>query len=518
MVDTALLSPFLPEIVLLGAGLLVLLADRAGVERREYFGAVALAGLLFAFLLVLADAGLVGLGALRTIPASSVDVAPTAGVLYAFSSLGLLFQSFFLLAAGLVALAFLSGPSRGRGAPVAYGLLLFATLGMLLVAVSADLIVLLLALELTAISSYLLVGYTRREPRGLEAAMKFYIIGALSAALSFFGASLLYGAYGTTSLAVIGHTWPSGSGALASAGYGFLLVGLGFEVTAVPFHMWAVDVYDGAPNEVSAFLAGGTKKMGLFAVFLLFTVPLLLVGPLSSPAGSARESLQIALAILALLTMTLGNVLALLQKEMKRLLAYSSISQAGYMLLGVTVATAPGLTGASMQIFAHVLLKTGAFLVVAAAAALGVGPLVSDWRGLGVRRPYLSAAFALFLLGLAGIPLTVGFVSKFVLFAALVQAQGLFLWLAIAGLLNSALSVFYYARVLKTMYVDAPPTLPPPIPGPAEPPMGALGGIGWGRAGAISLAAVAVVALGVYPQPVLSALGTAAQHFLGLGL
>jgi F420H2 dehydrogenase subunit N len=517
MLDTALLAPFLPELVLLGAGLLVLLAERTGVERREYFGAIALAGLLFAFLLVLADTGLAGFSALRTLAASSVDAAPATGALYAFSSLGILFQGFFLIAAGLVALGFLSGPSHERGAPVAYALLLFATLGMLLVAVSADLIFLLLSLELTAIPSYLLVGYTRREPRGLEAAMKFYIIGALSAALSFFGASLLYGAYGTTSLAVIGHSWPSSAGSLATAGYAFLLVGLGFEVTAVPFHMWAVDVYDGAPHEVSAFLAGGTKKVGLFGFFLLFTVPLLLVGPLSSPAGSARESLQIALALLALLTMTLGNVLALLQKEMKRLLAYSSISQAGYMLLGLSVATAPGLTGASLQILAHVFLKTGAFLVVAAAAAIGVGPLVADWRGLGVRRPYLSAAFALFLLGLAGIPLTVGFVSKFVLFAALIQAQGAFLWLAIAGLLNSALSVFYYARILKTMYVDAPPA--ETAAAPAAPLVAAgFGGIGYGRAGAIALAAVAVVALGVYPQPVLSAIGSAAQQFLLHGL
>ncbi|MCI4341202.1 MAG: NADH-quinone oxidoreductase subunit N [Thermoplasmata archaeon] len=512
-----LIPQFLPEFVLLGAGLLILLGERVGLERREYFGALALAGMLLAFLLVAADLGTPGMGGLRGVSAGQVDGAAIPGALYGFSSLGLWFQEFFLLAAGLVALAFLSRPSVERGAAVSYALLIFATLGMLLVTLAADLVYLLLALEITAISSYLLVGYTRRDPRGLEAAMKFYIIGALSAALSFFGASLLFGAYGTTSLSVIGHSWPSGSGGLASAGYAFLLVGLGFEVTAVPFHMWAVDVYDGAPDEVSAFLAGGTKKVGLFAFVLLFTVPLLLVGSLSSATGSARESIQLSLVVLALLTMTLGNLLALLQPEMKRLLAYSSISQAGYMLLGIAVGTAPALTGASLQILAHVLLKTGAFLVVAAVSALGIGPLVADWRGLGVRRPYLSAAFALFLLGLAGIPLTVGFVSKFVLFSALVQAEGWFLWLAVAGLLNSALSVFYYARILKTMYVDKSPTAEETAPARSGEPLGA-DGLGWGRAGAIALAAVAVVALGVYPQPVLGALGTAAQHFLSLGL
>jgi proton-translocating NADH-quinone oxidoreductase chain N len=517
MVDSSLLLRFVPEFVLLGAGLLVLLSERLGVERRESFGAIALAGMVLALLFVAADAGLDGLGALRGVPATSVDVPVAASALYAFSSLGLLFQGFFLAAALLVALALLSRPSREPGGPVAYALLIFATLGMLLVAIASDLIFLLLALELTAISSYLLVGYTRRDPRGLEAAMKFYIIGALSASLSFFGASLLYGAYGTTSLTVIGHSWPPGAGSLASAGYAFLLVGLGFEITAVPFHMWAVDVYDGAPTEVSAFLAGGTKKVGFFAFFLVFLGPLLLLGAISTPAGSARESIQLTLAILSVVTMTLGNLLALLQKEMKRLLAYSSISQAGYMLLGLSVGTAPALTGASLQILAHVFLKTGAFLVVVAVTALGVGPLVSDWKGLGLRRPYLCAAFALMLLGLAGIPLTVGFVSKFVLFSAAIQAEGWFLWLAIAGLLNSALSVFYYARILKTMYVDrADEPLVPPAPSPEG--TLAFDGLGWGRASAIGIAAVVIVALGIYPQPVLSALGTAVQHFLTLGV
>jgi NADH:ubiquinone oxidoreductase subunit 2 (subunit N) len=220
------------------------------------------------------------------------------------------------------------------------------------------------------------------------------------------------------------------------------------------------------------------------------------------------------LAVLAVLTMTVGNLLALLQKEMKRMLAYSSISQAGYMLIGVTVGTAPAITGATMQIFAHVLMKGGAFLVVAGVAALGVGPLIDDWRGLGTRRPLVGAAFALMLLSLAGVPLTVGFVSKFVLFSAAVQAQGFFVWLAVAGLLNSALSVFYYARVLKVMFFDAPPGTVPPA-GPTA--TLAAGGLGYGRAVAIGFIAVAIVAVGVYPQPILGAIQSAAQHFVAVG-
>ncbi len=196
------------------------------------------------------------------------------------------------------------------------------------------------------------------------------------------------------------------------------------------------------------------------------------------------------------------------------MLAYSSISQAGYMLIGVTLGTAPGITGATMQIFAHVLMKGGAFLVVAGVAALGVGPLIDDWKGLGARRPLLGAAFALMLLSLAGVPLTVGFVSKFVLFSSAVQAQGYFVWLAVAGLLNSALSVFYYARVLKVMFFDEAPATAPVAAAEAL----SAGGLGYGRAVAIGMIAVMIVGFGVYPQPVLGAIQLAAQHFVSVGV
>ncbi|MCI4323597.1 MAG: NADH-quinone oxidoreductase subunit N [Thermoplasmata archaeon] len=508
---------FLPEILVLAGALLVLLLDVVGVRRLEAFGGVIVAAFGAALVAILADLSVAPFAGWSTLPAGSLDVGPVGGSLYAFTSFGLVFQGIFLSAALLVAVASLSRTSNEKGASVFYALLGIAALGMLLVAVSADLIFLLLSLEVTAISSYLLVGYTRRESRGLEAAMKFYIIGALSAALSFYGASLLYGAYGTTSLAVIGHSYPSGGlGPLAIVGYAFLFAGIGFEVTIVPFHAWAVDVYDGAPTDVSAFLAGGTKKVGLFAFFAVFLVPLLLIGGGAATAsGSFRDSLQILIAVFAILTMTIGNVLALMQDNMKRMLAYSSISQAGYMLLGVAVATSAALTGATLQIFAHVLLKGGAFLVVAAAAGLGVGPMIADWKGFGHRRPVLGASFALMLLGLAGIPLTIGFVSKFILFAATVQAEGLFLWLAIAGLLNSALSVFYYARVLRTMYAESPEGALTPT----EEVRGlAFDGLGLGRAVAIGAAVVAIVGFGVDPQPLVQVMQAAVQHFVTLGI
>lgn len=537
---------FLPEIILLAGTLLIFLLDTLGFRRLELVGGIAIGAILLGLLLVFADLGYPLIASLATIPASQVDATnpPGGQPLYWFTSLGFFFQVIFLLAALLVSVGSLSRPSREKGASVFYGLVLLATLGMMLVAISSDLIFLLLAIEVVSIPSYILVGYTRRDARAMEAAMKFYVIGALSTVLSFFGASLLFGAYGTTNLfalAVNPCTLASGCSALIAIGYSLLIAGLAFKITLVPFHAWAVDVYDGAPNEVSAFLAGGTKKIGLFAFFLVFIGPIVLLNGTATyqwfpgvPAVSLGPVIQVVLSVLAVVTMTVGNVLALMQKDMKRMLAYSSISQAGYMLIGIAVGTPPALAGATFQVFAHVFMKSGAFLVVAAAAAIGVGPLIKDWAGLGSRRPMLAVAFALMLLSLAGVPLTVGFLSKFVLFSAAVQAQGYFVWLAVAGLLNSALSVFYYGRVLKVMFFDKAPDAAPaaPVPDakpspmpvaaatPSEAPAAPLGfgGIGYGRAVAIGVAAVVIVALGVYPSPILAPIQAAAQHFWSLGI
>jgi len=522
-------GPFLPEILLLAGTLLIFLLDVVGVRRIEVTGAVGVGATALALFFVLADLGFAPIAGLATVPSSQVNavVAPGATPLYAFTSLGFVFQAIFLLAAFFVALASTSRPSTERGAPIFYGLLLLATLGMLLVTIASDLIFLLLSVEIASISTYILVGYTRRDARSLEAAMKFYIIGALSTTLSFFGASLLYGAYGTTNLYAIRSVGGAvGYPVLVLLGYGFLIAGLGFKATLVPFHAWAVDVYDGAPSDVTAFLSGGSKKVGLFAFFLVFLGPVLFVSP---GAGGSPFSggtidlgpvLQVTLAVLAVLTMTVGNVLALLQREMKRMLAYSSISQAGYMLIGVVVGTSPAVAGATMQMFASVFMKTGTFLVVAAVAGLGVGPLIDDWKGVGTRRPLLGVAFGLMLLSLAGVPLTIGFVSKFVLFSSAVEAQGYFVWLAVAGLLNSALSVFYYARVLKVMFFDTPESAPLPARAAAtapDPPPLPVGGLGYARATAIALIATAILVVGIYPQPVLGAIQSAAQQFLHVG-
>jgi proton-translocating NADH-quinone oxidoreductase chain N len=528
---------FTPELFLLGGALLIFLLDTLGIRRVEVLGGIASLGVVFALVGVLADLRFGPFVGLATVPAGAVDApwSTLGGSLVAVTSFGLVFQAIFLTSALLIALASMSHPSGQRGAAIFFGLLLLATLGMTLAAVSADLIFLLLAIEITGISTYLLVGYTRRDPRGLEAAMKMYIIGALSAALSFFGASLLYAVYGTTSLAALGTSVQYfgapplvGDSSIAILGYGFLIVGIGFKVTVVPFHAWAVDVYDGAPSDVSAFLAGGSKKVGLFAYFLVFLVPILaLHGPVipcpvttcTLVTPTLRVPLQVIFGVMAVVTMTVGNVLALQQTEMKRMLAYSSISQAGYMLIGLAVATSPAVSGAVLLIFAHVFMKAGAFIVVGAVAGLGIGSRIEDWKGVGLRYPFLGASFAVMLLSLAGIPLTVGFVAKFVLFSAAVLAQGWFVWLAVAGLLNSALSVFYYARVLRVMYMEKGEAVTVAVPagavlGGSDPPLLPFRGIGYGRAVAIGVAVLAIFAFGVYPQPVLASLQTAADHLI----
>ncbi len=524
MVALPYLLPYLPELTLLVATFVVFLLDVAGEHRRTTLGGVSAFFLIVAFVEVLADLGTWPFHALSTLPASWNGTAQGPIL---FTSLGIVFQGIFLAIAALVAIASLSEAEDPDGTPTFYALLLLASLGMLLVAISGDLILLLLAVEVTGISTYVLVGYTRKDRRALEAAMKFYIIGAFSTTISFFGASLVFGAYGTTSLLAFSQV-PSDP-SLALVGFAMIAVGLGFKVTLVPFHMWAVDVYDGAPAVVSAYLSAGSKKMGLFALFAIF------VGAVRvfDTAGNGY-ALAIMMGGLAIATMTVGNVLALQQQTMKRMLAYSSISQAGYMLIGLAVNTTPSLSAATLQMVANVLMKGGAFVAVAAAAAIGVGPLITDWKGLGHRRPILSASFAIMLLSMAGIPLTLGFVGKFYLFFSAILAGGLFAILAIVGLLNSAISVFYYARILKHIYMPEETGSPDAHGGTRSLASSTLGSstsptdpqpsvaisefraMGYARMGVIVACAVLLIALGIYPTPIVTALNAAAHQFVAL--
>lgn len=338
-----------------------------------------------------------------------------------------------------------------------YSLILLAITGMTVVAEASDLIALFVGLEIAGISSFALSGFRKSEKRSAEAATKYFIVGGFSSALTLFAISIYYGVAGTTQiLAVqpvlagsIPGTGEVDAGPILGLATVLLMAGFGFKVAMVPFHMWAPDVYEGAPTPISGLLAAASKKMGFAALFKVFLIGLIIT----------KTDWQVAMAVLAIITMTVGNLIAVSQTNIKRMLAYSSIAQAGYLLLVLPVATQYAVAGGLFHVLTHAFMKSGAFMVVAAMGAVAIGEKLEDFKGLSRRSPFLALAMTLFLLSLAGIPPLAGFASKFVLFSSAVYesfepGQGWLVWLAIAGVLNSALSLYYYARVIKYMYMD----------------------------------------------------------------
>jgi proton-translocating NADH-quinone oxidoreductase chain N len=397
---------------------------------------------------------------------------------------------------GLFALAFvavgiivvLSSPEyirEERNQGEYYALLLLAITGMTVVALSTDLIILFIGLEIAGIASFALSGFCKKEKRSAEAATKYFIVGGFSSALTLFAISLFYGVAGTTEIAALGPEMDAmfsavdGTRSVAVMATVMLIAGLGFKIAAVPFHMWAPDVYEGAPTPISGLLAAASKKMGVAALFKIFLIGIIVT----------KSDWDVAIAVMAILTMTVGNVVAVVQTNIKRMLAYSSIAQAGYILIVLPIGTEYAVAGGLFHVLTHAFMKSGAFMVVAALAVRGVGEAIDDYRGLAKRSPFLALAMTLFLLSLAGIPPLAGFASKFVLFssavdASLVPGQSWLIWLAVAGVLNSALSLYYYARVIKRMYMEK---------GSEE-----RVGVPWMTGAAILFAAVMTVLLGIY--------------------
>ncbi len=342
-----------------------------------------------------------------------------------------------------------------------YTLLLLSTAGMVFLAAASDLIVLFLALEIMSVAVYVLAGMLRRETRSNEAAVKYFLLGAFATGFLLYGIAFFYGATGSTRLDVIamklGHEGVSG---FVLLGMAFLLVGFGFKVALVPFHVWMPDVYEGAPTAVTAFMAVGVKAAAFAAFARVFLAAL--VGVAASWTG--------ILWALAALTMTAGNVLALSQRNVKRMLAYSSIAHAGYALVGVVAAPATGgVSGGGALLFylvAYTFMNLGAFGVVMALGRRGEpNEDLADLAGVGFRYPVLGLSMAVFMLSLAGIPPTAGFAGKLYLFSAAVDAG--YVGLAVIGVLNSLVSVYYYFGVLMQMYmvegarpVDAPSSRP----------------------------------------------------------
>jgi NADH-quinone oxidoreductase subunit N len=361
-----------------------------------------------------------------------------------------------------------------------YALILFCTSGMMLLASALDLITLFLGIEVLSISLYILAGYRRDSDASNEAAMKYFLLGAFASAILLYGIALTYGATGTTSLGRIADALTNAESAfpagLLLAGMAMILIGFAFKVALVPFHMWTPDVYEGAPTPITAFMSAGPKAAAFAAFLRTFFVAF----------GPIHGDWNMLLSVIAALTMTVGNVAAIAQTNVKRMLAYSSIAHSGYVLIGLVAGGAAGATGSVFYLIAYTAMNLGAFAVVILLEHKGGGgDELRDYAGVGFRYPLIGAALSLFMISLSGIPPTVGFVGKLYLFGSAVNTGHI--WLAVIAVLNSAISVFYYLRLLVLMYMREPGEVLPPIRVPAA--------IGL----ALLVTALATLGFGVFP-------------------
>ena len=334
-----------------------------------------------------------------------------------------------------------------------YALLLAVTFGMFLMASSTNLLMIFISLETVSLTSYILAGFLTHSPRSSEAAFKYITYGAVASGTMLFGLSLLFGMTGTGDLATISIRLPEvlASGEVTALGLliaiTFILAGIGYKIASVPFHMWSPDVYEGAPIPITAFLSVASKAAG-FALFIRFFYT-------GFGNSEIMQSVDwgLLLAIISALTMTVGNLAALPQRNVKRLLAYSSIAHGGYLLMGAVLLTPEGLSAILFYLIVYFFMNLGAFYVVVLIANEAGSEMIDGYRGLATRAPFVAAAMAIFLFSLTGIFPFAGFFGKWLLFNAVIS-EGMY-WLAIVGLLNSVVSLYYYAHIVKAMYLES---------------------------------------------------------------
>ena len=370
-----------------------------------------------------------------------------------------------------------------------YPLVLLATAGMVLLASANDLILVFIALEVLSLALYVLVGLARRDSGAQEASLKYFLLGAFSSAILLYGVALAFGATGTTNISRIAGLSgaPSTDSRLMFAAAALLAVGFAFKIAVVPFHSWTPDVYQGAPTSVTGFMAAGTKAAGFAVLLRVFLVAL---GPL-------QWDWRPALWLIAIVTMVIGSLFAIVQSDVKRLLAYSSIAHAGFVLVGVIAATANGIAGSLFYLLVYAAMTLGAFAVVTLSAPKGKERLeMGSWVGLGQRHPVFAGAMTLFFLSLAGIPPTAGFMAKFFVFQAAVQAGET--GLVIAGVLASVIAAFFYLRLIVLMWLQEP--------------SGETGVLGLTPTGSlvVGITAAATIVFGVYPESIMHIARTAA--------
>ena len=423
--------PIFPEVLLLTLGILIICIDpflKKDAARRPFLGWFTAVGLLLILVLSLLFAR----------PAVTGPALAYGGMLR-FDWLGFVFEMFFVFAAGVTALFFMEAEPLNRRAE-AFLLLVAATLGMCLMASSADLVMLYLAIETTSIPLYLLAGFLNGDDKSTEAGFKYMLFGAMTSAVLLYGFSLIYGFTGKTNLYDLSQYFSTFN--LVAIGITFLvLAGLAFKVSLFPFHFWAPDVYEGAPTPVAGFLSTASKAAGFAVLIRLFVVVFPLV----------NKDWSLILAILATLTMTVGNLIALAQKSVKRMLAYSSIAHAGYAMIGVVAFSQLGTASVVFYLIGYVLTNLLAFGIVGVVGRLTGSDDSTAYAGLSRRNSTLGLAALVAFLSLAGMPPFVGFVAKFFVFSAAIESG--WIWLAVVGVINSIIGLYYYLNVLKYVYL-----------------------------------------------------------------
>lgn len=363
-----------------------------------------------------------------------------------------------------------------------YPLILFATYGMMVMGSSANLVIIFLGLEIMSISLYVLAGFARRELKSTEAAIKYFLLGAFASGFTVFGIAFVYGAGGTFDMLAIVEKFHQGdlSNTYLLIGGALIIVGLGFKVAAVPFHMWAADVYEGAPSPITGFMSAGPKAAGFAALIRVFSVGF----------SGMHADLEVLFWILAVATMTVGNIMALRQENIKRMLAFSSIAHAGYILIALVVGTSEASSAAGLYLLCYAVTNLGAFMVITLVDGSSGGSdrtMIDSYAGLGRTNPLIAVCLTLFLISLAGFPPTAGFIGKFILFKAAVL-EGYY-FIVVIAVLNSLVSVYYYLRVVVKMFMAEP--APEATGVPYMPPL---------LFTALVFAVLTVFLLGIYPQ------------------
>ncbi|MDG6906609.1 MAG: NADH-quinone oxidoreductase subunit N [Nitrososphaerota archaeon] len=475
--------PLILSLMLSAVALITVFLAASGNRFAKISAGVASAGFGIGIVLLISQ----GLGHFSSLTAS------TPGALLASDWVSILFGVAVLSASFLVSLTATSYMKDSPNIATFYSLLLFTTIGAVLLVFSSDLLMMFVSWELMSIPSYVLTGFRKKDPESNEASVKYFIISAFASGVLLYGISLVYLLTGSTNIFAI-LSRASGDQPIALIALTFILAGFGIKLAAVPFHMWIPDAYQGAPTIVSSLLSAGTK-LATFApaariFFILFS------------ASMFQSDWRITFAVLAVLSMTVGNFAALTQKNITRILAYSSIGQAGYILIGFAAGGVYGLTGSFFQILNYAFMQSGAFLAAAVITSQTHSGDISSLDGIGKRLTIAPFAFTVSLLALGGLPPLSGFWSKLVLFYSAINSN--LGWLAIIAIINSFVSIAFYARIVKHMYIDKQADTASLVESN-------------GFKVALIIAAVVIVVVGVYPYPFIQFANTAASMFLAHG-